>query len=113
MASPFQQRSLVRKVLYLGVIIVLFSGSWVWRQYILQPLATSIAALEQEQGEVQLDASAIRLGLSGFRGVVTCFLWSNAMDMQKKHEWNKLDVVVRWLTKLQPHFMTPWLFQSW
>jgi hypothetical protein len=113
MASPFQQRSLVRKLLYLGVIIVLFSGSWIWRRYFLEPQATFIAALEQDQGEVQLDASAMRLGLSGFRGLVTCFFWSSAMDMQKKHEWNKLEVVVRWLTKMQPHFMTPWLFQSW
>src|SRR5205823_14816081 len=26
---------------------------------------------------------------------------------------NKLEVVVRSLTKLQPHFIRPWLFQSW
>ena len=32
MASPFQQQSRTRKLIYLGVIIGLFSGSWVWRK---------------------------------------------------------------------------------
>src|SRR5262249_24619161 len=27
--------------------------------------------------------------------------------------WNHLELVVNSLTKLQPHFVTPWLFQSW
>jgi hypothetical protein len=113
MASPFQQQSLVRKVIYLGVIIGLFSSSWLWRRYWLEPQANRIAALEQSQGEVQLHGAAVRLSLTGFRGVATCALWMNAMDLQKKHEWNKLEVVVRSLTLMQPHYMTPWLFQSW
>src|SRR5262249_54793312 len=57
--------------------------------------------------------SAIRLGLSGSRGLVTCGLWMIAIDKQKKNQWNELELHVRTLTKLQPHFITPWLFQSW
>src|SRR6202011_4035012 len=51
--------------------------------------------------------------LSGARGAAVCFLWSTAIEKQKKHEWNQLELLVRSLTKLQPHFITPWLFQSW
>jgi hypothetical protein len=72
-----------------------------------------MAALEQDQGEVPLHASALRLGLTGSRGAVTCFLWMTAIDKQKRHEWNELEVLVDSLTYLQPHFITPWLFQSW
>src|SRR5262245_7576414 len=33
--------------------------------------------------------------------------------MQEKHEWEELKLVVGAVTKLQPFFITPWLFQSW
>ncbi len=113
MASPFQQQSRTRKLIYLGVIIALFTGAWALRRYSLEPQAHAMAALEQNTGEVQLNASALRLSLTGTRGVFTCMLWMTAIDKQKKHEWNELEVYVGNLTKLQPHFMTPWLFQSW
>ena len=35
------------------------------------------------------------------------------MDKQMKNQLNELEVIVGWLTELQPHFNTPWLFQSW
>ena len=47
------------------------------------------------------------------RGLVETVLWQIAIDKQMKHEWNQLEFFVRSLTKLQPHFLTPWLFQSW
>ena len=40
-------------------------------------------------------------------------LWKAAIDRQARNEWNELELLVRLLTKLQPHFLTPWLFQSW
>src|ERR1700693_1147707 len=113
MASPFQQQSLIRKVIYLGVIVGLFSGSWVWRRYFLEPQANELAALEQNAGEVQVSDAAVRLALMGTRGFVTCYLWMSAIELQKKHQWNELELEVGSLTTLQPHFLTPWLFQSW
>ena len=35
------------------------------------------------------------------------------MEAQKKNRWNELELYVDSLTRLQPHFITPWLFQSW
>ena len=40
-------------------------------------------------------------------------LWSWALDAQKKSRWNELELYVHWLTRLQPHFISPWPFQSW
>jgi hypothetical protein len=35
------------------------------------------------------------------------------MEKQKKNQWDELEILVNSVTKLQPHFITPWLFQSW
>src|SRR5262249_25413383 len=71
------------------------------------------AVREESRGDVELTGALARLGLTGVRGLATCVLWVNAMDRQKKNQWNELEMLVRWLTRLQPHFTTPWLFQSW
>ncbi len=113
MASPFQQQALQRKLAYTGVILVLFFVAWGWREYVIRPQARSLAVREESRGEVELTGAAVRLGLTGLRGVATCVLWYEAMDKQKKNQWNELEVLVRSVAKLQPHFITPWLFQSW
>jgi hypothetical protein len=113
MASPFQQQALQRKLIYIVIILVLFFVAWGWREYVIRPQAQSLAVREESRGEVELTGAAVRLGLTGLRGVATCVLWYEAMDKQKKNQWNELEVLVRSVSKLQPHFITPWLFQSW
>src|SRR5947209_11727282 len=75
--------------------------------------ANALELREVNQGEAELTGSALRLLLTGSRGVATTLLWRAAIEKQMKNEWNELEVIVRSLTKLQPHFLTPWLFQSW
>jgi hypothetical protein len=113
MASKFQQQARQRKLVYAALILVLFTAAWVWRRYSVDVQAADLAIREQSRGEVELSGSFIRLSLTGLRGVVTCVLWTEAMDRQKKNQWNELEIDVRMLAKLQPHFITPWLFQSW
>jgi hypothetical protein len=111
--SPFQQQVRQRKLLYLGLILVLLTLSVIWRYSVIDGLAERLAVREQSRGEVELTGAVVRLGLTGSRGLATCVLWANAIEKQKKNQWNELEVLVRSLTKLQPHFITPWLFQSW
>ncbi len=113
MASPFQQEVRQRKLLYLALIVVLFTASWGWRKYLIDEQASRLAVREESRGVVDLTGAVVRLGLTGSRGFATCFLWNSAIEKQKKNQWNELEVLVRSLTKLQPHFITPWLFQSW
>ncbi len=68
---------------------------------------------ESDQGQADLAGSTARLSLSGARGFVICFLWISTIEKQKKHEWNEVELLTNTITKLQPHFLTPWLFQSW
>lgn len=102
-----------RKLVYIGLVLVLFFASFVWRRYSVEPQAVQLALLEQTRGDVELSGSLVRLTLTGSRGLATCVLWVNAIEKQKKNQWNELEFYVGALTKLQPHFVTPWLFQSW
>src|SRR4051812_47941600 len=113
MASPYQQQVFQRKLLYIGLILLLFTASLIWRRSVVDDLASRLAIREESRGDVEVTGAAVRLSLTGLRGLATCVLWNTAIEKQKKNQWNELEVLVRLVTKLQPHFITPWLFQSW
>jgi hypothetical protein len=123
-SSELQAQSVRRKLAYFIGILVLFtlatfSGniaraltgstpSWT-----IAHLAQKLQLTETTQGHADVAGSTVRLALTGSRGFAVCFLWVSAQEMQKRHEWNRVEVLVQSITKLQPHFLTPWLFQSW
>jgi hypothetical protein len=116
MASPFQQQSLRRKLVYTVLIIALFCVTLALRtsqSFGIDAQANTLGVKEESLGEVELMGSLVRRALTGSRGFAVCSLWANAIEKQKRHEWNELELRVNSLTKLQPHFITPWLFQSW
>ena len=113
MATDFQRQSRNRKILYAALILALFTVTLFYRPYLLEAHANSLALREQNRGEVDLTGAAVRLSLTGSRGLALCVLWNIALEKQARHEWNALEVHVRWITQLEPHFLTPWLFQSW
>jgi hypothetical protein len=113
MASPFQQQALRRKLIYILLIVVLFTAAGIFRAYVVEAKAEDLALREQNLGEVEVGGSALQLSLTGSRGFVVCALWTWAIDAQKKNRWNELELYVDSLTRLQPHFISPWLFQSW
>lgn len=123
MASPFQRQALYRKLTYGALILGLFTLSLGWRKGELRLFGMDVKGVdaqardmsirEQSRGEVDWLGALARLSTIGTRGAATCVLWVNAMDAQKKNQWNELELYARSLTKLQPHFITPWIFQSW
>jgi hypothetical protein len=113
MATRFQRRALLRKVIYLALILVLLTASLLHRRVLVVPQAYNLQLREEARGEVDLTSSAVQLLLTGSRGLTTCGLWLAAIEKQKKHEWSEMDLLVRSITKVQPYFVTPWLFQSW
>ncbi len=117
MGSRFQQQSLRRKIVYIVLIVALFTTTlfirkWAGR-YSIESQADQLALREQNLGDVDLTDRALRLSLTGSRGFAVCALWYAAIDRQMRHEWNEVELLVRSVIKLQPHFITPWLFQSW
>lgn len=119
-ASKFLDRALsprellsVRKWLYGALILVLFTASFFWRHYLVEAQANELVLREESRGDLELSGAVLRLTLTGSRGLATCALWVNAIETKKKNQWSELEFQVRWLTRLQPHFIRPWLFQSW
>src|SRR5206468_2417440 len=101
MASPFQQQSLRRKLIYIVIILVLSFATYLVRQsevFGIDKQARDLELREQDRGEVGLTGSALRLTLLGSRGLVVCSLWVAATEKQKKHEWNELELIVDSLT---------------
>jgi hypothetical protein len=113
MANPFQQRIRFRKLTYAALILVLFTVSLIHRRFVVEAQANALQLREVSRGEVELTSSAVRLTLTGSRGIAVTFLWAAALGAQEKHEWNEVELLVNSITKLQPYFITPWLFQSW
>jgi hypothetical protein len=129
--NPLQRAAVRRKAYYFVAILALFTVSMVWRGTIPVPLSGSARAAtainnrtilnqslalglrELEQGEVEVGGESLRLALVGSRGVVVTFLWTSAIDAQKRNDFHKMEDRIRTVTQLQPHFITPWIFQSW
>src|SRR5438445_10047249 len=113
MATPLLQRARQRKMIYFGLIVTLLTLSLIHREFIVTPQANFLQLRETARGEVELTSSAVRLMLTGSRGLAVTMLWYTALDKQKRSEWNELELIVKSITKLQPYFITPWLYQSW
>src|SRR5207244_193706 len=113
MAASFQQQARYRKLTYTVLILALFVGGLVWRKLVVESKAEQLQLREVDRGEVELTGSALRLVLTGSRGLAVTFLWADVLEKQKRHRWNEVELLVNSITELQPHFITPWLFQSW
>jgi hypothetical protein len=142
MANPLQQASVRRKGLYLALIVGLFTISIFWRGKLDVPFGNPARAAEQaptalnrmadglarrsvlsqaenlelrelDQGDPEIAGSIARLSLVGSRGVVVTALWRAAIEKQKRNEFHEFEIYVRMVTRLQPNFITPWIFQSW
>lgn len=138
--NPQQKAAFRRKIYYIATVLVLFTVSMFWRGIIPVPLSTARAGesrsgsqslpdrlnnasilnqartldlRELEQGEPEISSEFFRLAASGYRGFVVTYLWYDLMDKQKRNDFHKMEQTVRFVTWLQPHFITPWLFQSW
>ncbi len=137
--NPLQHAAVRRKIYYFAAIIVLFTLSMLWRGIIPVPLsnlarpatgplqqaanwlasrailprAYALDLRELEQGEPELAGVSLRLALIGSRGFAVAYLWHSALEAQKRGDYYKLETRVQQVTRLQPRFITPWLFQGW
>ncbi|HET6575316.1 MAG TPA: hypothetical protein VFG68_17045 [Fimbriiglobus sp.] len=142
MANPMQRAAGRRKGLYIALIVALFTVSIFWRGKLDVPFgnparaaaaaptglnrvadslarhsvlaqATDLELRELDLGDPEIAGSAIRLSLVGSRGVAITLLWRAAIEKQKRNEFHEFEILVDLVTRLQPNFITPWIFQSW
>ncbi len=53
------------------------------------------------------------IALGGFRGIIANVLWIRLQDLQLDEKYFEMVQLADWITKLQPHFSTVWVFQAW
>lgn len=64
-------------------------------------------------GEIDPASETIKLATLGLRGVAVNLLWEKANYYKKTEDWTNLTATLEQLAKLQPNFITFWMFQSW
>ena len=116
--------SFVRKIIYISVMAVLLlplsylsqpSGADAekYRGGKLDQLRRSYDLSQSSLGEVDPTSETMKLATLGMRGVATTILWQQANEHKKKENWDAFALVLRQISKLQPHFIKVWIFQSW
>lgn len=131
--DSLQKAAWTRKGLYLAAIVLLFTISMVWRGVLPVPLSGSLDParwaqahtiqsqaerlevweLDPNEGEADVSGSAVRLALTGSRGFAVTVTWLSAIEKQKRNDFHEFEQRVQLVTKLQPNFISPWIFQSW
>jgi len=53
------------------------------------------------------------VALGGFRGLISNYLWMRANDLQLDDKYLEAAQLADWITDLEPHFATVWVFQAW
>lgn len=113
--------SFIRKVVYIAVIAVLL----IPMSYLSQPSTRESAGgilaqqrteyhlSESNLGEVDPTSETMKFATLGMRGVACTLLWQQANEHKLKENWDGFAAVLKQISKLQPHFINVWVFQSW
>ncbi|APW63436.1 hypothetical protein [Paludisphaera borealis] len=102
-----------KKIIYGLVIVLIFGSMYPYTKWLDQEKK------DRDLGEAaigQIDTGSFMMKLfllGGFRGIVANYLWIQAEDHKKNHDWDRLKATVDLITKLQPHFLSIWTFQGW
>jgi len=102
-----------KKIIYGLIIVLIFGSMYPYTRWLDQEKR------DRDLGEAaigQIDTGSFMMKLfllGGFRGIVANYLWIQAEDHKKNHDWDRLKATVDLITKLQPHFLSIWTFQGW
>ncbi|WP_165225002.1 hypothetical protein [Aquisphaera insulae] len=103
----------IKKMVYGVLIVFLFGLMWPYGEWLTEEKK------RQDLGEAaigQIDTGSFMMKLfllGGFRGIVANYLWQQAEENKRDHDWDRLKTNVDMITRLQPHFLAIWTFQSW
>lgn len=124
------QAALLRKVVYgvsLVVLVVLLYLLGAPAKVVVEPggdirsapggllaqYRTAKELSEAQMGEIDPASSTIKLATFGMRGIAMSLLWHQAMEKQKRHEWNDVVAIANQIIVLEPHFEPIWTFLGW
>ena len=74
---------------------------------------TEAGLSEAQMGKIDPASNTVKLATFGMRGVAVALLWHQAMEQQKRKDWNDVVAVANQIIFLEPHFVTIWDFLGW
>lgn len=78
----------------------------------LSQLRTEYNLSQAELGEIDPASETMKLATLGMRGVAANILWIWANHYKKVEDWDKLELTVQQIIRLQPNFLEVWDFQA-
>ena len=64
-------------------------------------------------GEIDPASETIKLATLGMRGVAANILWEKANYYKMTKDWTSLSATLEQIVKLQPNFVSVWIYQGW
>lgn len=118
--------SFTRKVAYIGAIaLLLLPIAAISQPATINPGKTGNSAggklarlraqyniAQAELGEIDPASETMKLSTLGLRGVAANILWGWANYYKKIEDWDKLEMTVNQIIRLQPNFVEVWDFQA-
>lgn len=118
--------SFTRKIAYIGAIALLMLPIAALSQPatispgkagnsaggMLSQLRTRYNLAQAELGEIDPASETMKLSTVGLRGVAANILWGWANYYKKIEDWDKLEMTVNQIIRLQPNFVEVWDFQA-
>jgi hypothetical protein len=78
----------------------------------LAQLRSKYNLAQAELGEIDPASETMKLSTIGLRGVAANILWNWAAYYKKIEDWDKLEMTVNQIIRLQPNFVEVWDFQA-
>jgi hypothetical protein len=116
-----QRQRFIRKVVYVAIIAALLLPLY-WLSHPqttvseggqLAQLRSKYQLGQAQLGEIDPASETIKLATLGMRGVAANLLWDKANEYKKTEDWVNLSATLQQIAKLQPNFVSVWIFQGW
>lgn len=112
--------SFARKVSYLiGIVVLLLLIAALSQPATVNSAGGRLSQLRVEHnlaqaqlGEIDPASETMKLASLGLRGVAANILWIQANHYKKIEDWDKLELTVNQIIRLQPNFVEVWDFQA-
>jgi hypothetical protein len=116
-----QRERFIRKIVYASIIAALLIPlSWLSQPETTESKGGKLAQLrtdyrlsQAQLGEIDPASETIKLATLGMRGVAVNLLWSKANEYHKNEDWVNMAATLEQLRRLQPNYVSVWIFQGW
>jgi hypothetical protein len=116
-----QRQRFIRKIVYACVIAVLLLPlSWLSQPETTESTGGQLAQMrgayqlgQAQLGDIDPASETIKLATLGMRGVAANLLWERANEYKRKEDWVNLSATLEQIAKLQPNFVSVWIYQGW